>query len=118
MRKFVMLIAALGLVAAACGGDDASSCEGIADEAMDVVQDLINEFDSMTLDEMMSMEEEPPAFAEMENKMDSLQEQADSLGCTDDEMQQLFMDKADDLTADGEFGQMMLEGIRSEGLGN
>jgi len=118
MRKFVMLVAALGLVAAACGGDDAGSCEGVADEAMDVVQDLINELDSLSLEEMASMEEEPAAFAEMEEKMESLQEQADSLGCTDDEMQQLFMEKADGLTADGMFGEMMLEEIRSEGLGN
>ena len=49
MRKFFILLAALGLIATACGGDDsAASCEGIADDAIQVIQDVIDELDEMT----------------------------------------------------------------------
>lgn len=117
MRKFVMLIAALGLVAGACGGDDAGgSCEAVADEGIAVVQDVINEVDEMSLEDVMAMGDEDPDFIiEMEKKFEELQDQADSLGCSDAEMEELFADRMGDLTADGEIGQLMLDGFRAEG---
>jgi len=115
MRKFLILMAALGLVVAACGGDSAGSCESVADDAIDIFQDAINEIDKMSLEELASGDE-PQALVEMEERADELQGQAEELGCSDAEMEELMNARAGDLTADGEFGQMMLEGIQSEGL--
>ena len=66
MRKLFTLMAALGLVAAACGGDSggADSCEGVADDAIQVIQDVIDELDSLSLEDLATMEEEPEAIAE------------------------------------------------------
>jgi hypothetical protein len=118
MRKLVMLIAALGLIAGACGGDDAAnSCEGVADEAIATFQDVLDEVDTMTLEEAAAMGDEEPEFiVEMETKLEELEAQADSLGCSDAEMEELFLDRLDNLTAEGMIGQLMLDGIRSEGL--
>ena len=117
MRKFVMLIAALGLVAAACGGDgDAGSCEGVADEAIDAFQVVIDEVDQMSLEEAAAMGEGDPEFiVEMEQKFEELEARADSLGCSDAEMEELFVARLDNLTADGMLGQLMLDQFKAEG---
>lgn len=115
MRKLLILMAALGLVVAACGGDSAGSCEGVADEAIEIFQDAINEIDKMSLEDLASGNE-PEALVKMEERADSLQVQAEDLGCSDAEMEQLMNARVGNLTADGEFGQMMLDGIQSEGL--
>jgi hypothetical protein len=117
MRKFVMLVAALGLVAAACGGgDDAGSCEGVADDAIEVIQEFINEVDELSLEEAAELGADSAIVSDMETKADELQDQANSLGCSDAEMEALFTERLDDLTAEGMIGELMLEGIRSEGL--
>lgn len=118
MRKLVMLIAALGLVAGACGGDGGSgSCEGVADDAIATFQDVLDEVDTMTLEEAAAMgDEEPDFIVEMETKLEELEAQADSLGCSDAEMEELFVARLGSLTAEGMVGQLMLEGLRNEGL--
>ena len=118
MRKFVMLIAALGLIAGACGGDDAGgSCEDVADDAIAAFQDVIDEVDEMTLEEAAAMGDEEPAFiSEMEQKFEDLEARADSLGCSDAEMEQLFVARLDNLTAEGMLGQLMLDEFRNQSL--
>lgn len=117
IRKLFVLIAALGLVAGACGGSDsgsAGSCAAVADDAMSAVQDVINEFDALTLDEMTEMGDEEPAFlTDFENKMDELQGVADDLGCSDAEMEELFADRVDNLTAEGMFGELMIDELKA-----
>ena len=119
MRKFVMLIVALGLVAGACGGDDAGSsgsCEGVADQAIAVFQDVIDEVDKLSLEEVAAMGDGDPEFiTDMEEKFESLEAQADSLGCSDAEMEELFVARLDNLTADGMIGELMLEEFKNQG---
>ena len=123
IRKLFVLIAALGLLAGACGGGgDAGSCAGVADDAIDAVQSMVNELDSLSLDEMAAMEkpnerkpaEEDPAFmVDFEETMTELEGRADELGCSDAEMEELLKDRADSLTADGMFGELMIEELQN-----
>ena len=119
IRKLFILIAALGLFVGACGGDDAGSadsCAGVADSAMTAVQGVIDELDSLTLDEMSAMGDEDPAFiTDFEKKMEELQAAANDLGCSDAEMEELFVERADSLKADGMFGELMIEELKSGG---
>lgn len=116
MRKILVLVAALGLVAAACGGSDSSggSCEGVADGAIAAFQDVINEFDALSLDDAAALggEEQPQFMTDMENRMDDLQAQADDLGCSDETMEELFLERIDTLTAEGMFGELMLQELQ------
>jgi hypothetical protein len=119
MRKLLVVIAVLSLVAVSCGsGDSADSCEGVADDAVGIIQDMIDQFDSMTTDDMMAMasEGEPEAVTEMTNKLDSLQQKAVALGCSDDQMTTLLADRAGNLKAETSIGQMMVDEIQSNGL--
>lgn len=113
--RIVALVAALSLVAGACGGDVASSCDGIADDAVALVQTLIDEIDGMTLDELSEIGAD---FAnELAADFDDLQARADEANCSDAEMGDLVEERVGDLTADTQFGQLFIEQFRAEGFG-
>ncbi len=118
MRKLLVLIPILGLVAASCGGDSgAGSCAVVADDAVQLFQTTIDELDSMTLEELGAFGEEgPPAFADLETKGLELQERAEELNCDEAEMEELLNARIGDLTADGEFGQFMIDGLEGGGF--
>ena len=117
MRKLFILMAALGLIAASCGGGaSADSCEGVADEAIEIIQEIIDEFDSLSLADLESMDEEPEAFVELEARGEALETKADDLGCSDAEMDQLFGSRVGNLKADGFFGELMIDELTEGGI--
>lgn len=118
MRKFFILVATLGLVAAACGGDDSGSgsCEGVADDAIQVIQDVIDELDSLSLEDLAAMEDEPEALADMEQRADDLQARANELGCSDETMEELLNARVGDLKAEGMFGELLVSELEGGGF--
>ncbi len=116
MRKLFILMAALGLVAAACGGDSGGSCEEVADEAIEVIQGVIDEMDSLTIEELGAMEDEPEAITELERRADELQSQADELGCSDAEMEELLTARVGNLEAEGMFGGLLIDELEGGGF--
>ncbi len=117
MTKLSVTVVAFALVAAACsgGGGSAASCESVADEAIGLVQGVIDEFDTMSLEDIAALENEPPQFAELEEKANELEAKAEELGCSDAEMETLMNDRVGDLKAEGPFGQLLVESIKSDG---
>ncbi len=117
MRKLFVLIAALGLITASCGGGDdagAGSCDAVADDAISAFQTVITELDSMTLDELSALgDEDPQVIVDMEQKIESLQTQADDLGCSESEMQELLNARVGDLTSEGMFGELMIDELEA-----
>lgn len=114
MRRFVTAMAVMGLVLVGCGGS-ATSCESIADEGIDRVQELMDSLEDMSIDELIALgDEEPEALSSFQSDFDALQTKADESGCTDSEMEDLFSTKVGDLEAKGPVGELFLEGFRSE----
>ena len=104
-------------MAGACGGDSAGgSCESVADDAIDVIQDVIDEMDTLTLEELGAMEEEPQALADMEARAEDLQDEANELGCSDATMEGLLEDRVGNLTAEGFFGELLVEELEGGGF--
>lgn len=116
MRKMFVLVAVLGLVAGSCGGGaSADSCEGVADEAVGIIQDMIDGFDELTLEDAMSMEGDPAFVTDNTDKLEELGQKAEDLGCSEDEMTALFEDRVGNLKAETDMGQMMVDEIQSSG---
>jgi hypothetical protein len=121
MKKPVVFLLGLILVAAACGDDDASdpagldSCEAVADSTVDLVQDVIDELEAMSPSDVgaLTQGQEFPAFVEIEARGEALGLRGQELECTD--IDALFLERADRLTADPEngFTQLILEGAQS-----
>jgi hypothetical protein len=116
MRQRVFaLIGATVLVVSACGGSDSASCEGIAEDAMGLVQGLIDEIDGMSLEELSSLGDE--FTSDFEAQFEDLEARADDANCSDSEMADLVEERVDDLTAETEFGDLFIEQFRAEGFG-
>ena len=116
--RFVALVAVVGLVVAACGGE-ASTCEEIADEVIELTQQLIDDVESelgdVSLDELLSGGELPSleGFVEDSERIDA---RAAELGCSADDLQALIADRADQLRAETPVGEFILDAIRSGSL--
>lgn len=109
MRKLLVLAAAFGLVVTACGGDGAGSCAEVADEAIVLFQEFLDEASSMTEDDFVSGGE--ALFEDFEAKGEKLDEQINDLGCTDEEMNSLMAERVGTLDAGGFLGEMLLSEI-------
>lgn len=121
MKKALGLLLVLALVAAACGDDDASdpaaldTCESVADATIDLVQDVIDELESMSPSDVgaLTQGEEFPAFVEIEARGATLGSRGQELNCTD--IDALVQARADRLTADpaNGFTQLIVDGTRN-----
>jgi len=121
MKKPLVLLLGMILVAAACGDDDASdpaslgSCEAVAHGTVDLVQDVINELEAMTPADVgaLTQGQEFPAFVELGERGEALGLRGQELECAD--IDALFLERADRLTADPEngFTQLILEGAQN-----
>lgn len=124
-RTASVLLATLLLVAvAACGDDDGGSanpasldsCASLADASIALLQDTLDIIDSMSVEELAAMgssEETPPELAAIEARGTALEERAENLGCTEEQMSSLMIARADELDSDSVFGQFLIESIRS-----
>jgi hypothetical protein len=123
MKRLLGLLVVLALVVAACGDDDAAdagsldSCESIADAGIAMIQDVIDEIDDMTLEEQIALgssEEEPQMFQDMEARGEELETRAEEVGCSDEQMAELVVDRLSDLSSDSDFGQLVLETVKAQ----
>ena len=109
MRKLLILAAAFGLVVTACGGDGAGSCAEVADEAIVLFQEFLDDASSMTEADFVSSGE--AMFEDFEQKGEELDAKINDLGCSDEEMNSLMAERVDSLDAGGILGEMLLSEI-------
>ena len=124
MKKMIAFLAALMLAFAACGdsgggGDIGSidSCDGLVDEALDMLQTVLDELSDLNLEDAIALGEsgeEPEALADLEQRGEELEARATALNCSDEEMGAKLADRADELEADGPFAELILEGLQSD----
>jgi hypothetical protein len=122
MRKLFVVVATVALVAGACGGGDdaaaSNSCEGLADQAIALVQTVVDEIDGMSAQELADSGGNFASLDTLSEGMVDLEAKASEIGCSDAEMEQLVLDRVDNLKANSEFGQMMISQFESSGLGS
>ena len=112
-KRLFAVLAALALVASACGGD-ADTCSAIADDALDLVQGLIDQVDEMSIEQLAELDAN--FTSDFEADIDKLVNDADEANCSDDQMTELFRGKVDTLTSDSEFGQLFIDQFTSDDL--
>lgn len=120
MKRSAIVLLVLALVAAACGDDDASdpaaldSCESVADATIALVQDVIDELESMSPSDVgaLTQGQEFPAFVAIEERGIEIGTRAEELAC--DTIDALVTERADQLKADpaNGFTQLIVDGTR------
>jgi hypothetical protein len=69
----------------------------------------------MTPEEVMA-EEEPQFVVDMQADLDELEARSVEVDCSTETMQELLAERAGDLTAESDIGQMMITVMQSEGI--
>jgi hypothetical protein len=96
VKRLTMLILALALVAAGCGGGEAS-CTAIMDDGLELFQDALDELAGMTLTDLSNPSADPFTGGDFESRTDDLDRRTREAGCTDEEMSELFAERVDEL---------------------
>ena len=103
-------------IVAACSSDGEASCADIADEGIQLIQDFVDVVSELSLVEIVGSGDDVPGLTDFEEEGERLQDKANDAGCSDEEMESLLNQRAGDLESDSEFGQLIIDSIRSEGL--
>ncbi|MCB2224209.1 MAG: hypothetical protein KQH83_08550 [Actinobacteria bacterium] len=122
MKKFAALTLALGLLVAACGGDDAASdpasidtCEGIADATIATMQEVIDLIGDMDAADLAALGEPgaemPESFAGAMATGEELAARGTELECAN--LGDLLMERADQLEVapDNVIGAFVKQGL-------
>ena len=114
MRRVVVAISVLAVVAAGCSGGSGEDCGEIADEGIDLLQDFVDEVDEMGADELAAAVGDADFITDLEDRADALDERAAAAGCSEERMAELLDERAGDLSADSEFGQTIVDLILTD----
>lgn len=118
MKLLSVLLVALLVVLSSCSGG-ASTCDELADDAVKLIQELIDDVEAelgdASLDEL-GANEDLPSLGEYDRKSDELDRQADELGCSSTQMRDLVSARSDRLTATTPVGKLIIDGITGGGL--
>lgn len=87
--RILSLMLSFALVAGACGGGDGGGCEAIVDEGVDLLQQAIDDLAGLTLSDI---ESDPFDDPELGRQFDDLEQRSNDEGCSDEELNDLFLD--------------------------
>ncbi|GMQ93619.1 MAG: hypothetical protein BMS9Abin12_1099 [Acidimicrobiia bacterium] len=122
IRRILILLVAFGVLAAACGGGSisADNCDDLADETMQLFQNLIDdvdsEFEDMSVEEFIATGGDLPSIDRFKEDAVTIDELAAELGCTQSEIAAAVQQRLGDLTAESDLGRFLIDSIRSGGL--
>ena len=107
MKRTAWLLAVAILVTSACGDDGAAAlddCDAVADATIDLVQDVIDEFEAMTATEAADVMSGAmtPAFEAIAARGDEIGTAAETLACTD--IDAMVAERADQLAEQADHG--------------
>jgi hypothetical protein len=118
-RPLSVVLVLLALLLAGCGGE-ASTCEEIADQTIDLAQQLIDDVEDevgdLSLDTILSGENGLPAVEDYAERSDRIDARAAELGCASADLELLVAQRTDRLTAETPVGVFIVDAIRSGGL--
>ncbi len=125
MKRLLAVLFAAMMVLAACGdssggaGDPGSidDCDDLVGAGLEMLQDVLDELGELSFEDVAALGDEPPeALNDLEARGQELEDRADELGCTDEELSAGLTARVDELEADGPFAELILEGIQTEGF--
>ena len=106
-----VFVMSLALVTPACDSDLAS-CDEVADEAVGLVQGVVDAADAMSLADMRAQEGPPDYVQRLDEQGERLEQAAVELDCTDQELRDLIAERAEQLDSNGPVGEMVIEAVR------
>jgi len=112
-KHFLALVLALSIAASACsGGGEASSCEELAIQTIDLLQNLIDdvdaEFESMSIEEFIDTGDSLPSIESFRNESAAIDARSEELDCSQDEIAAGVAARVGELTAQTQLGRFVI----------
>lgn len=112
-RTLAILVSFSVLVAACSGGaDEAATCEDIAAQTIDLLQELIDdvdaEFESMSIEEFIANGDNLPSVESFREESEAIEKRSEELGCSQQEIAQGVAARVGELTAETRLGQFVI----------
>jgi hypothetical protein len=121
-HRILIVGLSVALLAAACGGDSitASDCDELLDETVAMFQRLIDEVDAefgdTPMEDVLSSGAPLPSVDQFEDDVTTLNELTIELGCDREAIGDEVQSRVDELTANSDLGQFLIESIRAGAL--
>jgi hypothetical protein len=122
LQRLVVIVVLVAVLGTACGSQPAT-CDEVADRTIELAQDLIDDLGREVPDQSpediidrLRAGDDLPSISKFERRARALGDRAADLGCTQDQLQQALVARADRLTATTELGEFIIEGIKRGGL--
>jgi len=119
-RTFLIVVIVLALVLSACGGRQAKTCDDLADQTIDLMQDLIDDVEAevgdMTVEELIATGGDLPSVDQFEKEAAKIDERAVELSCTQSDITAGVAQRVDQLEAHTPIGEFLIKAISSGGL--
>lgn len=110
--RLVVVVLVLGLFGASCGGGAAQTCDDIAVQTVDLIQELINdvdnEFEDLSIEQFLALGEDLPSLQSFREESEAIDARASELGCTQTEIAAGVLAESDRLTADTRLGEFVI----------
>lgn len=130
MRMLFVLLLTLSLLLAGCGIgrggnddqpdpasiEDAETCEDVADYFVVVGQDFIDDAEDAGMT-ALAAGAESEVLQRYLPKLEEIGQKADELGCSEDEMRPLLLERIDDLETDGPVGNLIVNVLYDQVVG-
>jgi len=119
-RTILILVIVLALVLSACGGGQAKTCDDLADQTIDLMQNLIDdaetELGDMTVEELIATGGDLPSVDQFKEDAAKIDERAVELACTQADITAGVAERVDQLEAHTPIGEFLIKAIRNGGL--
>ena len=118
MKTLLVLGAVIAM--AACGGTppaQLAECEAVADDAVAVANDIVEENGDLSADEFIAKAVEPDAGRpveltdELESRLADLNDRATATGCSDEDFAKLYRERADQVEGEGFLADLFRKGF-------
>lgn len=112
-KPFLIVGLALSVLATACsGGGDAATCEDIAVQTIELLQDLVDSVDtdveSMSIEEFIENGDNLPPVEAFTEKSAAIDARSQELDCSPDEIATGVAGRVGDLTAQTQLGRFVI----------
>lgn len=112
--RILTLLLVVSVLLAACsgGGSEAQTCEEIAVQTIDLIQELIDdvdaEFESMSIEQFIENGDNLPSIESFREKSESIEARSDELNCTQEELAAGVAERVGGLTAETQLGRFVI----------
>lgn len=114
ITRILVVVVSMSVLLAACSGGagEAATCEDVAVQTIELLQELIDdvdaEFESMSIEEFIANGDNLPSVGSFRDQSEAIEQRSEELNCSQQEIAAGVAARVGDLTAETRLGQFVI----------